>query len=190
MKPRKGDERSAGQRAHDALTGFCRRSGRREAGADGASAPRTTLIIKATAETLAGIDGAPAGQLEWGGTIPSETVRRLGCDAAITRIIGRSELEYETTRAARTIPPATRRALVARDGHCVFPGCDRPAPWCDGHHLVFWADGGPTKVDNLGLVCGAHHRMVHEEGWTLLRKDGRWITKPPQFRVTPHARSA
>ncbi|HYY45495.1 MAG TPA: DUF222 domain-containing protein [Candidatus Angelobacter sp.] len=190
MKPRKGDERSAGQRAHDALTGFCRRSGRREAGADGASAPRTTLIIKATAETLAGIDGAPAGQLEWGGTIPSETVRRLGCDAAITRIIGRSELEYETTRAARTIPPATRRALVARDGHCVFPGCDRPAPWCDGHHLVFWADGGPTKVDNLGLVCGAHHRMVHEEGWTLLRKDGRWITKPPPFRVTPHARSA
>ena len=88
MKPRKGDERSAGQRAHDALTEFCRRSGRREAGADGASAPRTTLIIKATAETLAGIDGAPAGQLEWGGTIPSETVRRLGCDTAITRIIG------------------------------------------------------------------------------------------------------
>ena len=202
MKPRKGDERSAGQRAHDALTEFCRRSSRREAGADsdagqargtraaGAGAPRTLLIIKATAETLAGIDGAPAGQLEWGGTIPSETVRRLGCDAAITRIIGRSELEYETTRAARTIPPATRRALVARDGHCVFPGCDRPAPWCDGHHLVFWADGGPTKVDNLGLVCGAHHRMVHEEGWTLLRKDGRWITKPPPFRVTPHARSA
>ena len=190
MKPRKGDERSAGQRAHDALTEFCRWNRRREAGADGASAPRTTLIIKATAETLAGIDGAPAGQLEWGGTIPSETVRRLGCDSAITRIIGRSELEYETTRAARTIPPATRRALVARDGHCVFPGCDRPAPWCDGHHLVFWADGGPTKVDNLGLVCGAHHRMVHEEGWTLLRKDGRWITKPPPFRVTPHARSA
>ncbi len=199
MKPRKGDERSFGQRTHDALTEFCRRGGRREAGTEsdaeprraaGAGAPRTMLIIKATAETLAGIDGAPAGQLQWGGTIPAETVRRWACDSAITRIIGTSELEYETAHAARTIPPATRRVLLARDGHCVFPGCDRPAPWCDGHHLTFWADGGPTKLDNLGLLCGQHHRMVHEEGWTLLRKDGRWITKPPAFKLTPHARSA
>jgi hypothetical protein len=121
--------------------------------------------------------------------VPAETVRRLACDSALTRITGLAELEQEITHAARSIPPATRRALVARDQHCVFPGCDRPAPWCDGHHLVHWADGGPTKLDNLGLVCGAHHRKVHEEGWKLRReKDGRWGATPP-LRIAPRARS-
>ena len=204
MKPRKGDERNGGQRAHDALMqALSARAGARPSSAGqatGASAkggsstnggsPRPLLIIKTTVDTLAGIAGAPAGQLEWGGTVPAETVRRLACDSAITRIIGRGELEFETSHASRTIPPATRRGLVARDQHCVFPGCDRPAPWCDGHHLIFWADGGPTKIENLGLVCGPHHRKVHEDGWTLARKDGRWIATPPALKVIPHGRSA
>jgi hypothetical protein len=201
MKPRKGDERTAGQRTHDALVqalrahaGAIHDNGANPhahgGGAINGAGPRPLLIIKTSADSLAGIDGAPAGQLEWGGTIPAETVRRLACDSAISRIIGRGELEYETTHAARTIPPSTRRALVARDGHCVFPGCYRPAPWCDGHHLIFWADGGPTKVENLGLICGPHHRKVHEEGWQLERKDGRWVAKPPSLKIMPHARSA
>jgi hypothetical protein len=203
MKPRKGDERSGGQRAHDALiealggrgashgsANQVNGSSTKTANSGNGGNPRPLLIIKTTLDTLAGIAGAPAGDLEWGGTIPAETVQRLACDSAITRIIGRGELEYETTHAARTIPPATRRVLVARDQHCVFPGCDRPAPWCDGHHLIFWADGGPTKLENLGLVCGSHHRKVHEDGWTLVRKDGRWVATPPPLKVLPHARSA
>src|ERR671934_1375960 len=193
MKPSKNDERTAGQRAHDALVELCRRAGmansRHANGRDG-SAPRVQLIIKTTVDTLAGIEGAPAGELEWGGTLPAETVRRMACDSAITRITGLGELEHEVTHASRTIAPATRRALVARDQHCVFPGCDRPSPWCDGHHLVFWADGGPTKLENLGLVCGPHHRRVHEEGWTLNRKDGRWVATPPPMKVLPRSRSA
>src|SRR5436305_1480673 len=64
------------------------------------------------------------------------------------------------------------------------------APWCDGHHLVHWADGGPTKLDNLGLVCRTHHRKVHEEGWKLRReKDGRWFATPPVLTVTSRSRS-
>jgi hypothetical protein len=114
----------------------------------------------------------------------------MACDTAITRITGVGELESEQTSAARTIPPSTRRVLVARDRHCVFPGCDRPAPWCEGHHLIFWADGGETTLDNLGLVCGPHHRKVHEEGWTLRRHDGRWVATPPALKVEAHARSA
>jgi hypothetical protein len=190
MKPRKGDERSYGQRAHDGLVQAL--SARTATNVNGAlsNGSRPLVIIKTSADTLAGISGAPAGQLEWGGTVPAETVRRWACDSAISRIIGKGELEYETTHAARTIPPSTRRSLVARDGHCVFPGCDRPAPWCDGHHLIFWADNGPTKIENLGLVCGQHHRMVHEEGWTLLCKDDRWVATPPPLKVMPHARSA
>ena len=188
-KPSKGDERTAGQRMADALLEVCRRGGTGLVSGYGGG-PRPQLIITAAVDTLGGIDGAPAGQLEWGGTVPAETVRRLACDSAITRITGLGELEWEITHASRTIPPSTRRALVSRDHHCVFPGCDRPAPWCDGHHLIFWADGGPTKLENLGLVCGPHHRKVHEEGWTLKRKDDRWVATPPPLRVAARARSA
>src|SRR5438105_10267515 len=191
LKPAQNDERTPGQRAHDALVELCRRSGAAHPGggrADGAS-PRPQLIIKVDLDTLAGIPGAPAGRLERGGTIPAETVRRMACDAAIIRITGLGELEREITHASRTMPPSTRRALVARDEHCVFPGCDRPASWCEGHHLKFWGDGGPTKLENLGLVCGRHHRKVHEEGWSLERRDRRWIAKPPALPVLPHART-
>jgi hypothetical protein len=188
MKPSKGDERTPDQRGADSLTEVCRRvSG---AAPGNGVAPRVQLIIKASIDTLTRTAGASAGELEWGGTIPADSVRRLACDAAITRIKDLGELDWETTHAARTIPPATRRALVARDRHCVFPGCDRPPPWCDGHHLVFWADGGPTKLENLGLVCKPHHRKVHEEGWTLRREGGRWRATPPPLKIAPRARSA
>jgi hypothetical protein len=156
--------------------------------ADGSTA-RPQLIIKANSDTLAAIPGAPPGELDWGGTLPAETVRRIACDAAITRITGLGELEYEITHASRTIPPATRRALIARDVHCVFPGCDRPAQWCIGHHLRFWADGGPTKLENLALLCPAHHRKVHEEHWKLEWKDGHWIATPPARHVLARART-
>jgi hypothetical protein len=190
LKPAKSDQRSAGQRAHDALLEILRRGATAGEGKANGGGPRPSLIIKVDLDTLAGIEGAPAGELEWGGTVPAETVRRMACDCAITRITGLGELEQELTHAARTVPPSTRRALVARDGHCVFPGCDRPSPWCDGHHLVHWADDGPTTLDNLGLVCGAHHRKLHEEGWKLRReKGGRWLATPPPFRVLPRSRT-
>ena len=195
-KPTKNDTRTPDKRLADALVERCRsraaggRPAGPEAGHPDGAGPRPQLIITANLDTLAGIEGAPAGQLEWGGTVPAETVRRLACDSAITRITGLGELEHEITHAARSIPPATRRALVARDHHCVFPGCDRPAPWCDGHHLIHWADDGPTKLDNLGLVCGPHHRKVHEEGWKLRREnDGRWIATPPKLTVIARART-
>ena len=187
-KPTKGDRRTPEQRLVDALVERCQsRNGRTHP--DGAG-PRPQVIIKASLDTLAGIAGAPAAELEWGGTVPAETLRRIACDSAITRITGLGELEQEMTHAGRSIPPATRRALVARDRHCVFPGCDRPAPWCDGHHLIFWGDGGPTRLDNLGLACRAHHRKVHEEGWKLRReKDGRWVATPPHLTVMARART-
>jgi hypothetical protein len=187
-KPTKNDSRTPEQRLVDALVERCQS---RNGGAhpDGAG-PRPQVIIKASLDTLAGIEGAPAAELEWGGTVPAETLRRIACDSAITRITGLAELQQEITHAGRSIPPSTRRALVARDHDCVFPGCDRPAPWCDGHHLIFWGDGGPTRLDNLGLVCRTHHRRVHEEGWTLRReKDGRWVATPPQHTVTARART-
>jgi hypothetical protein len=81
----------------------------------------------------------------------------------------------EVGRATRVVQPAQRAALAVRDGGCVFPGCDRPLSWCDAHHLWHWIDGGPTDLGNLAMVCRAHHRRVHEEGWQLTRgPDGRF----------------
>jgi len=194
MKPIKDDGRSYGQRCADALVELGRRAGRgshESVGSkrDGAG-PRPQLIIRASLDTLAGLPGAPAGELEGGGTVPAETVQRYACDSAISRITGPGELEQERGQASRTIPPSTRRALESRDRHCVFPGCDRPPIWCDGHHLVWWTRGGPTTLPNLALLCRIHHRMVHEEGWRLERhKDGRFTATPPRD-VAARARSA
>ncbi len=177
MLPSRDDLRTPGQRRADALVDVCRYGPGRKS-VDGAG-PRPQLVIKASTATLARTAGSPAGELEVGGTIPAETVRRHACDAAITRIHDHGELQHEIGHASRTIPPATRRALAARDHHCVFNRCDRPPVWCDGHHLIHWADGGPTLLENLALLCRPHHRVVHEEGWTLDRRDGRFIASPP-----------
>lgn len=75
------------------------------------------------------------------------------------------------------MPAPLRRAVVVRDGRCRFPGCDRPPPWCDAHHVIHWADGGPTALSNLVLLCRRHHRLVHEGGFGLEMNGSR-----PTFR--------
>jgi hypothetical protein len=86
-------------------------------------------------------------------------------------------------RSSRVVTAAQRQALAVRDGGCVFPGCSRPLAWCEGHHVRHWLDGGPTDLDNLALLCRAHHRAVHEGGWQLIRgPDGRFTATPPYRR--------
>lgn len=188
MLPGKDDDRTPGQRRADALVELCRR---KAAGSANGTGPRPHLVIRASLDTLLGAPGAPAGELEVGGSVPAETVRRLACDAALTRITGGGELEAEISRASRSIPPSTRRAVEARDRTCVAGRCDRPPQWTDCHHLQHWTQGGPTVLPNLVLLCRRHHRMVHEEGWGLRRGEhGRWGLVPPVKLVAAHARSA
>jgi hypothetical protein len=86
-------------------------------------------------------------------------------------------------RSTRVVSPAQRQALAVRDGGCVFPGCSRPLAWCEAHHVWHWLDGGATDLDNLALLCRAHHRAVHEGGWRLIRgPDGRFTATPPYRR--------
>ena len=176
MKPIKEDDRTHGQRCADALVEVCRQ---RSGGRHDSSGTRPQLIIRASLDTLAGIPGAPAGELEGGGTVPAETVQRYACDTALIRMTGRTELEHERNHISRTIPASTRRALEERDRRCVWPGCGRPAVWCDGHHLVWWTRGGETTLPNLALLCRPHHRMVHEGGWSLQRRKEQWLVQPP-----------
>jgi len=82
-----------------------------------------------------------------------------------------------------------RKALNVRDRGCTWPGCDRPATWSSGHHLVHWIHGGTNEPHNLTLLCYRHHWMVHEGGWQILRGDGgRIVTIPPTVTFGPSPR--
>jgi predicted restriction endonuclease len=96
---------------------------------------------------------------------------------------GRSE-PLDVGRRTPVVSAAMRRAVIVRDRVCRFPGCDRPHTWCDAHHVVHWADGGPTAVPNLLLLCRRHHRMVHRRGgFTLELFEGRPVFRRPDGSV-------
>jgi len=141
--------------------------------------PHVSMIVRS--ETLAGAPATPGGELGRAGVIPGETALRIACDASLTVVTvdGHDRL-LTIDRATRTVPPSLRRALVARDRGCRFPGCDRPPEWTDGHHLRHRARGGEMKAANLVLLCRRHHRLVHEGGWRLeWSKDGKLEALPP-----------
>ena len=95
-------------------------------------------------------------------------VRRLACDAEVIPVcLGTDGEVLDVGRTARLVTPALWRALVARDRHCAFPGCTRPPMMGHAHHIVHWADGGKTSLDNLVLVCGEHHRVLHHTPWQV-----------------------
>lgn len=98
--------------------------------------------------------------------LADDTARRLACDASLVVMKEREGETIDVGRRTRTIPPAMRRALTHRDGGCVFPGCTAHR-FVDAHHIQHWADGGRTALDNLVLLCRYHHRIVHEEGYTI-----------------------
>jgi hypothetical protein len=101
-----------------------------------------------------------------------ETARRLSCDGSLVELAEREGRILSVGRKRRTIPPALRRALAARDRGCRFPGCDSTR-FVDGHHIHHWAQGGDTSLGNLLCLCRRHHRLVHERGYTIrLHPDG------------------
>jgi 5-methylcytosine-specific restriction protein A len=107
--------------------------------------------------------------------------RRIACDAAVTTVtVDGKGTPLDVGRTTRTIPPALRRAVVVRDGGCRFPGCDRPPEWTDCHHILPWAEGGATRLDNLVLLCQLCHTRVHEQGWRLQwGPAGKLLAEPP-----------
>ena len=139
------------------------------------------LQVTSSVETLLGLAGAPAAEVEFSLPVSSRTVERLACDSAITRVLlDQDSVVIDVGRAKRVVSGPARRALHARDRHCTWPGCDRPASWSAAHHVVHWTHGGTTDLDNLVLLCHRHRWMVHEGGWQLVRADDDSIlTIPP-----------
>jgi len=141
------------------------------------------VTVTVDADTLR--DGAGwAAELDHVGPISPDIARRLACDASIMRVVmaGPSE-PLDVGRRTPLIPQAIRRAMIIRDRHCRFPGCDRPHTWCVAHHVVHWADGGPTALPNLLLLCRGHHTMIHERGFRLELLEGRPVFRRPDGSV-------
>jgi hypothetical protein len=85
----------------------------------------------------------------------------------IAAVLGASSQPLDIGQATRTVPAGIRRALIARDRNCAFPGCSVAPAWCHAHHCWFWADGGPTALSNLVLLCPAHHGLIHHSDWDV-----------------------
>jgi hypothetical protein len=148
----------------EALVEFARSTVHRDAGGDLPEQAR--LVVHVDAAALA-TDDSGRCELEQGPVIAPETARRLGCDAEQLVVIERDGLPLSVGRRRRTVPPALRRLLAARDaGGCRWPGCDRRRHLA-AHHRRHWARGGETSLDNLVLLCTQHHRLVHEGGYTI-----------------------
>ncbi len=119
--------------------------------------------------------------------LPIESVRRICCDGSIVPLIESESGEpLNVGRKVRTVPTAIRRALWARDKGCGFPGCTHTR-FVDAHHIKHWADGGETSVDNMVLLCSAHHKLVHEGGYSVKRDNaGQMFFRRPDGKAVPH----
>ena len=110
---------------------------------------------------------------------------------------GSISLPLDVGRATKTIPDHLRRAVIARDRCCRFPGCRQRPAACQAHHVKPRSQGGTTSLNNLILLCAFHHlTAIHRWGWHLtLHPDGTvTAVSPDQQRILnshgPPARAA
>lgn len=178
-KPLPNDERTAGQRRADAIGELAHRQ--LQAGSlPTTHGQRPHLVVTVPEQTLRGASTVP-GEMAGAGPVSRAMVQRLACDAAVAEItVDATGSPVRAGEESRTIPAPLRTALTARDRGCRFPGCDRPPEWTDAHHIRHRASGGPTRAENLILLCRVHHRLAHEGGWHFDRRpDGSLEAIPP-----------
>jgi hypothetical protein len=162
--PTCADLRSSDQRRADALVAICRR-----AAAAGGSAPATTkaaLYLTMDFQDLKNRSGAATSMMT-GQLLAPETIRRIACDAQIIPVVlGTGSEILDIGRAKRLFTPGILHAMWLRDRGCTIPGCTAPPFWADAHHIIHWVDGGETSLLNAALLCGRHHTIAHQRGWT------------------------
>jgi hypothetical protein len=143
------------------------------------TARKTQIIVVCDAEAAAG-DPSARAELEDGTPVPQHVLQRWLCDSAVGRVVmNASSVPIDVGRLAYSASDAQRRALIARDGGCVVPGCKRKPRWCEVHHVVWWENGGPTDLANLALGCNRHHKQIHQGIINVIPGD-----KPGTFIVT------
>jgi hypothetical protein len=161
------DDRPASQRRADAMVELARRAlNAGDLPVEGAERPHVTVTMDLA--TLVAGAHAFGAQLDRGGPLSAEAARRICCDAKVIPVVlGEASQPLDVGRETRTVPRHLRRAVVARDGGCAFPGCDRLPAWCEAHHVQHWSDGGPTCLSNLVLLCKYHHDVIHHTPWRV-----------------------
>jgi hypothetical protein len=178
------------KRLADAFVSLIRSGSLRGAGGGGGGGGGYTVVAHTPLEVLLDEDSQLCGELERGGFVSADVVRRLACDAnliiAVDDDVGRTMYEG---RQVRTATPTQRREIMRRDRHCRFPGCSHVLFWIP-HHIKQWQrDEGPTDLDNLCCLCAHHHHLIHSEGWavsgdanaelTFVGPSGRVMTSRP-----------
>ena len=149
--------------------------------ATGNGGERFQVMVHLEQDALAA-DGAFAATLDDGTRVSAEALRRVACDCGVVAIGSQGE-QLNIGRRARSIPPAIRRVLMLRDRGCAFPGCTHTR-FLHGHHIQHWLHGGETSVENVVMLCTAHHHRVHEGGWTVVREaDGELRFASPAGRT-------
>jgi hypothetical protein len=167
--PIAGDERTPAQRRADALVDVCRLALRTTELPENGGEPPQVAVTVAFDPLTRELASAP---LDSGDKLSADAARRIACDAQILPVVlNGSGQVLDAGRTRRLAGGSLRRALVVRDRGCAFPGCDRPARWCDAHHVVPWSAGGSTSLSNLVLLCGHHHRLTHEGEWAVRMAD-------------------
>ncbi|WIY03176.1 DUF222 domain-containing protein [Amycolatopsis mongoliensis] len=142
---------------------------------------RAHVMVAVSLEDLkSGVGQATLGDT---GRISAAEARIHACDCQIIpAVLGGKSEPLDLGRLRRLVSPGLRRALYLRDRGCAFPGCHRPPRHCQGHHIRHWAEGGPTELGNLVLMCGHHHRLLHRSGWQVrIAADGLPEFLPPVF---------
>lgn len=181
------DPRSHAQKSLDGLVASCRIAlATGQLPANGGSKPQVMAIIPY--EQLSERVGrtTESAMLAFAGPVPASQIRRIACEADIIPVVLSGEGRIlDVGTAARYFPPHLRKALVARDGGCAFPGCTVPAPWCEAHHIEYYSQGGTTSTDNGVLLCGFHHHLVHREKWRISVRSGVPWFIPPTY-VDPY----
>ncbi|TNM70278.1 DUF222 domain-containing protein [Streptomyces sp. NP160] len=175
------DERTAPQRRADAL-GLLARLGRTSDETRGGEPPR--IIVTATADQLTGVPGSGRATCETTRrTLSTSQLQHLACTALLHTVTlscqGPTAAALALGRSVRLFSGAQRRAMLARDGGCVVPGCTAPPGWLEAHHTHEWAAGGPTDVDAGVLLCGRHHVLVTVGVWAVRMVDGAPQVRPP-----------
>lgn len=154
---------------------------------EGAATPTSVpqFVLHADLETLT-TDEEGVAELSHGALVPNDTARRLGCDCVLETVVHDGTTIVGVGRNSRVIPGWLRRVVYHRDGgRCQFPGCGNTR-WLQVHHIQHWSDGGPTDLDNLVLLCGHHHRFVHEHGWHITGDPNDGVTfRKPDWRPYP-----
>jgi hypothetical protein len=153
----------------------------------GADAEAGPLVERGQAQVIVHIDASTgAARLAGGPEVSASTADRLSCDARVQVLLNdRTGNRMYLGRNRRLATPAQIAALTVRDGDgCQFPGCTH-IRHLHAHHRQLWLHGGRTDVDNLILICGFHHRLIHDHGYRIRRRPGRWEFLRPDGTPIP-----